>query len=442
MTEYADDQRMGGPEQAATSGSTDSHTSGTRRSFLAGVGAAGIGATLAGCMTAPRTSSDGDLAGGFARIPPDDSRTEWGTAITIGDGEVRTFVTVDENTDDKMVGAEFTPGILNAEPLPTEHVLYSVPIPDHEDIPFNWLGLDWEPGGHYPGDKYAIPHYDFHFYFPTETVISQIPENGLPPEEVPDSELYTYPLAKDMVPPDYFRTNYTFPYMGEHLYNAGDPQYNGGAFGNTFVYGHFQGNLIFMEPMITVPYFEQLRAGEGNSEMGQLDGVDRTDRRELNSPERFHEAGEYPTEYTVKYHEDRDVFTVTEHSFQSFEQTRGEAAGYLRLDRGPERMEGSTPTESTSGGTTVTVAPDGRLVFDPASIEVTTGTEVTWQWDGSYHNVLPTSQPSGASWSGEPEIKNSGHTYSHTFEVPGTYEYVCEPHRSQGMTGTVTVTEG
>jgi len=32
-------------------------------------------------------------------------------------------------------------------------------------------------------------------------------------------------------------------------------------------------------------------------------------------------------------------------------------------------------------------------------------------------------------------------TYSHTFEVPGTYPYVCIPHVDGGMTGTVIVEE-
>ncbi|EMA36856.1 plastocyanin/azurin family copper-binding protein [Halobiforma nitratireducens] len=32
-------------------------------------------------------------------------------------------------------------------------------------------------------------------------------------------------------------------------------------------------------------------------------------------------------------------------------------------------------------------------------------------------------------------------TYEHTFEVPGTYTYICEPHVKGGMVGTVVVTE-
>lgn len=36
---------------------------------------------------------------------------------------------------------------------------------------------------------------------------------------------------------------------------------------------------------------------------------------------------------------------------------------------------------------------------------------------------------------------NSGESYRHTFEIPGTYEYYCIPHVAAGMFGTVVVTE-
>jgi len=35
----------------------------------------------------------------------------------------------------------------------------------------------------------------------------------------------------------------------------------------------------------------------------------------------------------------------------------------------------------------------------------------------------------------------SGDRFEHTFTVPGTYEYVCIPHREGGMYGTVVVEE-
>ncbi len=30
-------------------------------------------------------------------------------------------------------------------------------------------------------------------------------------------------------------------------------------------------------------------------------------------------------------------------------------------------------------------------------------------------------------------------TYTHTFDVPGTYKYFCQPHEAAGMAGTIVV---
>lgn len=101
--------------------------------------------------------------------------------------------------------------------------------------------------------------------------------------------------------------------------------------------------------------------------------------------------------------------------------------------------------EGGGGGTkTVAVGPGNSLVFEPAELEIAPGTTVEFVWESDNHNVVPTSVPEGATWEGsgaESELFNSGHTYTHTFDTLGTYEYVCVPHESAGMVGSVTVTE-
>jgi len=84
---------------------------------------------------------------------------------------------------------------------------------------------------------------------------------------------------------------------------------------------------------------------------------------------------------------------------------------------------------------------DSPLAFVPDEITVSVGDTVTWEWGTDNHNIAVRDQPDGADWPGEPETHNSGHTYSYTFEVAGTYEYVCEPHEANGMEGTVIVEE-
>ena len=96
------------------------------------------------------------------------------------------------------------------------------------------------------------------------------------------------------------------------------------------------------------------------------------------------------------------------------------------------------------GGETheVVVGPGGDLVFDPESLTIAPGDTVHWVWDSDNHNVVPESSPDEAEWEGHPDVVDAGAEYEHTFEVEGTYEYVCEPHVSAGMVGEIEVAEG
>lgn len=93
------------------------------------------------------------------------------------------------------------------------------------------------------------------------------------------------------------------------------------------------------------------------------------------------------------------------------------------------------------GTETVTVGTDGNE-FDPATVDISTGTTVTFVWEESGHNIAVESQPDGSDWDGVDDTQDEGFEHEHTFETAGTYEYVCEPHAGQGMTGTITVGEG
>lgn len=107
-------------------------------------------------------------------------------------------------------------------------------------------------------------------------------------------------------------------------------------------------------------------------------------------------------------------------------------------------------SEPTSGsGTappvdaTVTVGPDGSLVFDPERVAVDPGATVAWVWESSNHSVTPERQPSDADWRGTAqETRPDGERHEHTFEIEGTYEYYCVPHRGAGMVGTLVVGDG
>ncbi|MGB9963598.1 plastocyanin/azurin family copper-binding protein [Halobacterium sp. CBA1126] len=102
---------------------------------------------------------------------------------------------------------------------------------------------------------------------------------------------------------------------------------------------------------------------------------------------------------------------------------------------------GSAAAQEDGGATVVTVGPGGSNVFDPETAYVQPGGTVRWEWASSGHNVVPESTPSGSDWAGHEPLEDSGFTYEHTFETEGTYEYICTPHASLGMEGTIEVTE-
>ncbi len=96
------------------------------------------------------------------------------------------------------------------------------------------------------------------------------------------------------------------------------------------------------------------------------------------------------------------------------------------------------------GDETVAVGPNNEYAFAPGTDEplrVASGTTVAFVWESGSHNVVVDSQPEGADWDGHVGIESEGFSFSHTFETPGTYEYVCEPHEALGMVGTLVVEE-
>ncbi|WP_276257866.1 plastocyanin/azurin family copper-binding protein [Haloglomus litoreum] len=106
---------------------------------------------------------------------------------------------------------------------------------------------------------------------------------------------------------------------------------------------------------------------------------------------------------------------------------------------------GASPTDQTAEepDQEIIVGPGGSLKFDPAEVTVSPGDTVQWTWDSDFHTVTVDSQPEGENWSGTgEETHDTGYTHVHTFSTAGTYEYYCQPHRGQGMVGTVTVGSG
>lgn len=142
--------------------------------------------------------------------------------------------------------------------------------------------------------------------------------------------------------------------------------------------------------------------------------------------EHGHEATEHdhtPTE-THHHHE------ATEESHHHHEETLPDA-----------------PATSAEVGMVTT--DDGGQHFAPHVVWVEPGGTVTWTLESGVHtttayapeNGKPRRIPEGAAAWDSGTMTAQGATFSHTFRTAGVYDYVCLPHESMGMVGTVVVGE-
>lgn len=115
------------------------------------------------------------------------------------------------------------------------------------------------------------------------------------------------------------------------------------------------------------------------------------------------------------------------------------AAGAAATGTATAAQEGEG--SGSSGPKVVEVGPNGNNVFKPETVYVKPGQTVKWVWKSPGHNVHATEVPSGASWDVQTEVTGPPMEYEYTFDGPtGEYNYVCDPHASLGMKGTVVVT--
>jgi plastocyanin len=83
------------------------------------------------------------------------------------------------------------------------------------------------------------------------------------------------------------------------------------------------------------------------------------------------------------------------------------------------------------------------LTFSPADVVITAGDSVHWSGlAGGFHTVAEVDDGSATTWNGGFHSPGGASEFTHLFDTPGVYYYVCEPHAGSGMRGTVTVEPG
>ena len=134
-----------------------------------------------------------------------------------------------------------------------------------------------------------VPHFDFHFYTITEKERYAISAQGEglekcrkrpQPEYLPESYFYAPDSEHDR--------------MGSHWIDKEAHEFHGHQFTATLLYGSYDGQVIFVEPMITKSFLESKPCFT----------------QPVKQPAKYQKAGYYPTSYSVKYDAGRKEYTV------------------------------------------------------------------------------------------------------------------------------------
>nr|WP_294902504.1 DUF5602 domain-containing protein [uncultured Lacibacter sp.] len=181
----------------------------------------------------------------------DKYNTFYGAQVQIGNGHMRSWINITHAGVPLAIGIEMTGGAFDNLPTdPNDHTGATYHLKLHQKAhavtPFDHIMINWNVQGHEPPPIYGLPHFDMHFYKVGMDAVMNM----------------TDPAKFNLLPPaGYIPTAYLFaggvPMMGSHwvdlmspeLLPPNDPNY--AAFTHTMIYGSYDGDVVFVEPMIT-----------------------------------------------------------------------------------------------------------------------------------------------------------------------------------------------
>lgn len=218
----------------------------------------------------------------------DDPQTEgifYGKSASLGSGSARAYIEIDANGAPKQIGIAVSENALETLPTHDHPLTLELPAEAVGKTPIKHITFDFQAHGHEPAGIYNVPHFDCHFYKITEAEKLLIGTNDADKlANAPDSTL---------IPAPYFPTG-PVPQMGVHWVDPTSPEFNGQPFTNTFIYGAYDGKVIFYEPMITV---DMIKAKQHH-------------HFEIRQPQQFIPAGYYPMEYCVRWNETAKQYEI------------------------------------------------------------------------------------------------------------------------------------
>lgn len=174
------------------------------------------------------------------------NQTLWGNKVAVGNGYARTYVELNDADEMVAIGYSFSEAALAN--LPHHDTSFELPLPKGTSLPFAHITMDWNPHGHEPNHIYTIPHFDFHFYYISAEAKRRITCQG------EDRAVCLKKPADSLLPPGYVPAPEGVPAMGWHWVDVNSHEFHGKPFSATFIWGYYNGELAFVEPMITLDF--------------------------------------------------------------------------------------------------------------------------------------------------------------------------------------------
>ncbi|WP_280265390.1 hypothetical protein [Nocardia wallacei] len=257
---------------------------------------------------------------------------EYGQSASLGNGRITAYSQTDSAGKPLAIGMVATDGVYDALPHdPPTGGLYchdknadgavdphhecaggyenALPLNDNltrrDDIPFTYVLANWNPHGHVPMGVWDKAHFDVHFYLNDNA--ERLAIRTGPCLQMTDCA--DYALGKNLPaaryrPPNYVDLDAIEPAMGQHLIDKTTPELNGGPFTHTFIYGSWNGEITFYEPMVSLEQYNGLRSGTIGDSCTPIE-----------QPQAWQQAGWYPTRYCLRHRANRAETLTTLEEF-------------------------------------------------------------------------------------------------------------------------------
>lgn len=221
----------------------------------------------------------------------------YGPTTAFGTGSARTYVvwSTDGERRPLELGVALDAAAVERATSIDSMVHVTLALPAAAPAPYQIVSLEWNPTGHEPPGIYDRPHFDVHFYTVPWAEVQRIvpgPDFAAGANNVPAGD-YVPQHYMVAAPPGQDAAAAAVPQMGVHWVDTRSPELQGMVgnhaahrpFTTTFIYGSWNGRMIFYEPMITREYL--------------MTKADTTVA--IPTPARHPVPGWYPSAYRVAY---------------------------------------------------------------------------------------------------------------------------------------------